>query len=129
MVLSELIGEALEARAGQSVTDVAALYRKAAAPYLSWQRVASQDQRARELHDSELERLLLGNMLLMINGNDLVAASGLQGMALLEPWLWRTLWPDTDCRSAITERCADIAGHRGNAKDRVDQSPAHLHDG
>jgi hypothetical protein len=68
----------LKAQAGQPVTDVAALYREAAAPYVSWQRVAREDNRMWQLHDSQLEQLLLGNMVMLVGMNELVWQSGLR---------------------------------------------------
>jgi len=74
----DAILEQLRAGAGQPVLDVAALGQDAAGPYLSWKRTARQGRDITRVHDAVLERLLLGNMLLMCGMNQLVRGSGLR---------------------------------------------------
>jgi len=74
----ETVLEQLRAGAGQPVWDGAALWQDAARPYLSWQRTAQQGRDIARVHDAVLERLLLGNMLLMCGMNQLVRESGLR---------------------------------------------------
>jgi len=74
----ETVLEQLRAGAGQPVWDGAALWQDAARPYLSWKRTAQQGRDIARVHDAVLERLLLGNMLLMCGMNHLVRESGLR---------------------------------------------------
>ena len=76
--LAEEIERDLKSRAGERAADLSVLCREAARPYLSWKRTAQQGRDIARVHDAVLERLLLGNMLLMCGMNQLVRGSGLR---------------------------------------------------